>query len=255
MESMRVRQITLVQDKDRVLSGNLVLNDRFLERTVRLARRTAGIVGGSTAEGGSGARPAPESPVPRTPAAPLGLIVAPLPYVDEHGFARGQVTATWGAVIADVRGVALNAGGYELFLRVNEGGEPWFLVATTEAGDLSVTYSPLVIGTEYAFKVRAINLEARGAFSAITAVTIPGDDDAPPVPATPALSTRLGVIHVGWDGLGVGAVAMPWTWPGCAYGCKTHSRPARPRSDTWSPRAPSSSLTSRTARIGKSGLP
>ncbi|MGI5292642.1 hypothetical protein ACQEVF_56355, partial [Nonomuraea polychroma] len=194
-----------------VIGGSLVLNDRFLERDIRLARRTAGIVGGSTADGGSGARPvpAPEAPEPRTPAAPQGLIVNPLAYLDEHGFPHGQVTVTWGAVTSDVGGVALNVGGYELFMRINETGQPWFLVASTEPSDTTATYSPLVIGESYAFKVRAINVGKAGPFSSQVAVTIPDDTDAPPVPTAPQLSARLGVVRVTWNGLGVGSVPMP----------------------------------------------
>lgn len=174
-----------------------------------MARRTAGIVGGSAAEGGSGARPAPESPAPRTPAAPSGLIVNPVAYVDEHGMPRGQVTATWGAVTTDVAGVALNVGGYELFMRLNEVGAPWFLAAATQAGDTNATFSPLVVGEQYQFKVRAVNLGARGPFSSSVAVTIPDDVDGPPVPTAPVLESRLGVVHVSWDGLGVGVAPMP----------------------------------------------
>ncbi|WP_345154944.1 fibronectin type III domain-containing protein [Nonomuraea rubra] len=209
LESLRVRQVTLARNSTGVLGGSLVLHDRFLERDIRLARRTAGIVGGSTADGGSGARPAPEAPEPRTPATPAGLVVNPLAYIDEHGLPHGQVTASWGAVTSDVGGVTLSVGGYELFMRVNETGAPWFLVTSTEAGDTTATYSPLVIGESYAFKVRAVNLGKVGTFSEPVAVTIPDDDEAPPVPTAPQLSTRLGVVRVTWNGLGVGPVPMP----------------------------------------------
>ncbi|MFI6886749.1 hypothetical protein [Streptosporangium canum] len=209
LESLRVRQVALSRNADGVVGGSLILNDRFLERDIRLARRTAGIVGGSTADGGSGARPAPDSPRPRTPAKPAGLIVDPLAYLDAGGVAQGQITATWGAVIVDTSGVAIGVDGYELFMRVNVTGEPWFLAATTEPDDRSATFSPLLVGQSYAFKVRAVNLGVYGAFSAQVAVTIPDDDRPPPVPTAPQLATRLGVVHVTWDGLGVGAAPMP----------------------------------------------
>ncbi|MBB5081385.1 fibronectin type III domain-containing protein [Nonomuraea endophytica] len=208
-EPLRVRQVTLVRDQTGVLSGNVVLNDRLLEQDIRLARRTAGIVGGSTASGGSGARPAPASPRPRSPTAPAGLIVDAQAYIDSAGVPQGQITATWGAVVTDVNGTAVEIDGYELFMRVNQADAPWFLVALTQADDRNATYSPLVIGEQYAFKVRATNQGARGGFSAQQVVTVPDDIDAPPVPTPPSLSTRLGVIHVGWDGHGVGGVLMP----------------------------------------------
>lgn len=206
---LRVRQITLTKDANGVVGGNVVLNDRFLEQSIRLARRTAGIVGGSTASGGSGAQPAPQIPRGRTAAAPTGLIVDPIAYVDASGFAQGQITATWGPVLTDVNGEAVDIDSYELFMRRNIVGAPWFLVSTTEAGDTSATYSPLLVGEEYAFKVRATSQGVKGVFSAQYAVLVPNDTTPPPVPTTPVLSTRLGVIHVKWDGLGSGAVPMP----------------------------------------------
>ncbi|WP_336213295.1 hypothetical protein [Nonomuraea sp. LPB2021202275-12-8] len=73
-------------------------------------------------------------------------------------------------------------------------------MATTEPGTTTATYSPLLVGQEYAFKVRATSQGVKGVFSDEYAVLIEEDDSPPPVPTAPALSARLGVIHVGWDG-------------------------------------------------------
>ncbi|RJL21116.1 fibronectin type III domain-containing protein [Bailinhaonella thermotolerans] len=206
---LRIRQITLWRDAAGVVGGALTLNDRFLEHQIRLARRTAGIVGGSTIDGGTGARPAPEAPEPRTPAAPTGLTVGAVAYIDAGGFPAGQITASWSPVTADAGGVALTVGGYELWWALNATGAPWTLLTSTTAPDTTATYSPLTVGESYQFKVRAINLGKAGGFSPPQAVTIPDDTTPPPVPSAPVLSTRLGVIHVEWDGLGAGAVPMP----------------------------------------------
>lgn len=206
---LRVRQLTLTKDAKGMVGGNVVLNDRFLEQSIRLARRTAGIVGGSTASGGSGAQPAPQTPQGRTAAKLAGLIVNPTAYVDASGHAQGQVTAMWGPVFLDVNGEAVDIDSYELFMRRNIVGAPWFLVATTEPDDTNATYSPLLVGKEYAFKARATSQGVKGLFSDQYAVLIPVDDTPPPVPTTPILSTRLGVIHVHWDGLGAGSAPMP----------------------------------------------
>ncbi|MEU8195224.1 hypothetical protein AB0C10_15735 [Microbispora amethystogenes] len=209
LADLRVRQITLTRDGKGTVGGNVVLNDRFLERSVRLSRRTAGIVGGSTASGGSGARPAPQTSRGRTAAAPTGLIVDPIAYVDASGFAQGQITATWGPVLVDVNGEAIDLDGYEVFMRRNVVGAPWYLVATTEADDTNATYSPLTVGESYAFKVRGVSQGVKGVFSSQAAVTIPDDVEAPPVPSTPTAYTRLGQIHIAWDGLGDGGETMP----------------------------------------------
>jgi hypothetical protein len=132
---LRLRQITFTRDQAGTLGGNLVLNDRFVERELRLAKRTAGIVGGATATGGSGARPAPEGPDPREPAAPAGLIVATAAYLDSDGAARGQITATWGRVDKAVDGTLIEVARYELYQRPNVVGLPWSkLTETTPPG-------------------------------------------------------------------------------------------------------------------------
>ncbi|MFI6485707.1 hypothetical protein ACIBH1_47915 [Nonomuraea sp. NPDC050663] len=208
-QALRVRQVTVTRDDKGVLGGSVVLHDRFLDRAVRLARRTQGILGGSTASGGTGARPAPPAPAPRTPAAPTGLVVDADAYLDEHGYARGLVVATWGAVTQDIGGVALDSDGYELFARRDVPGQPWFLLAATQAGDTDAARGPLPVGESWAFKVRAVYLGKKSAFSSVVTVAIPDDPDAPPTPSTPDLASRLGVVHVAWDGLGSLGEGMP----------------------------------------------
>ncbi|MEV4078945.1 hypothetical protein AB0J43_01460 [Nonomuraea fuscirosea] len=207
MEPLRVRQITLSCDADGSLGGNVVLNDRFIERELRLARQAAGILAGGVSSGGTGGEPAPEQPGGRVAAPPQGLIVEPAAYVDEYGFARGQITATWSPVTADTAGVAIDPDRYELYARVNETGEIWRLIATSD--DTTATYSPLVVAWTYGFKVRAVAQGTPGDFSATFVALIPDDVTPPPVPAAPVLSTRLGVIEVAWSGLAGTGAAMP----------------------------------------------
>lgn len=210
LASLRVRQITLTRDQAGTLGGNLVLNDRFLERELRLAKRTAGIVGGSTAGGGSGTRPAPEGPDPRDPAAPAGLIVATTAYLDSDGAARGQITATWGTVDKATDGTAIEVARYELYQRPNVAGLTWSKLTETQHPDNTATSSPYDVGTEWAFKVRAVSRAGViGPWSNTYAVTIAADAEAPPQPSAPRLSTRLGVIHADWDGKGAAGEVMP----------------------------------------------
>ncbi len=207
MTSLRLRQITLAVDKDGMPSGNVTLNDRFLERELKLARQAAGILSGGVGSGGDGGEPAPEQPGGRVATKPLGLVIDDAAYVDEYGYARGQITATWSPVTQDVNGVAIDPDSYELYARVNQAAEPWRLIASSD--DTAATYSPLVVATTYAFKVRAVAQGTKGEFSEPVVVLIEDDTTPPPVPNAPALSTRLGVIEVGWDGLGQSGGGMP----------------------------------------------
>ncbi|WP_162795819.1 fibronectin type III domain-containing protein [Nonomuraea lactucae] len=206
MQPLRVRQVTLAVDKDGSISGNLVLNDRFIEREIRLARQAAGILAGGVGSGGTGGTPAPE-PGGRAPATPQGLIVDAQAYIDESGTARGQITATWTPVVADPSGIAIEVDAYELFARENNVGGIWHQIAVVE--DATATYSPLRVNVEHAFKVRAVADAVRGEFSGQIIVLVPDDTSPPPVPSAPALMSRLGVIHVSWDGLGSAGEAMP----------------------------------------------
>ncbi|WP_433355650.1 hypothetical protein ACQP25_17315 [Microtetraspora malaysiensis] len=207
MQSLRLRQITLSIDKDGQVGGNVVLNDRFLERDIRLARQAQGILDGGVSSGGSGGDPAPETNG-RIPAAPTGLIVEPDAYLAPSGWAEGQITATWGAVTADVNGVAIDVDSYQVYARRNLAGEVWAQITATEGNDTNATYSPLRVETEYSFKVRATANGVLGAFSAEYVTTIPGDVTPPPPPSAPILATRLGIIYVSWDGL-ASTGAMP----------------------------------------------
>ncbi|MFI9553730.1 hypothetical protein [Nonomuraea endophytica] len=49
----------------------------------------------------------------------------------------------------------------------------------------------------------------KGPFSEQAIVDIPDDLDPPSAPSTPAIATRLGIIHVAWDGLTATGTAMP----------------------------------------------
>ncbi|MEU4330043.1 fibronectin type III domain-containing protein [Nonomuraea dietziae] len=155
MQALRVRQITLGCDADGHVSRNLILNDRFLERDIKLARKAAGILTGGIGSGGSGGTPAPE-PGGRTPAAPTGLVVDAVAYIDDQGFPQGRITATWSPVTADVNGVAIDVDSYELYGRENTPGGVWQQIAVVDGGDTTATYSPLRVNVEYAFKVRAV---------------------------------------------------------------------------------------------------
>ena len=210
-ESLRVRQITLSRDAEGHVKGNLTLNDRFLERELRQAKRTNGIVGGSTADGGSGARPAPEGPDARRPRAPEGLVVDTVAYLDGDGAARGAITATWSLVTSATDGTAMDVGRYELWWRTNEPGATWRRLTDVDHPDNVATASGFEVGAELGFAVRAVGAHngLAGPLSAAYAVTIATDAEAPPIPSAPMLSTRLGVINVEWDGLGADGEQMP----------------------------------------------
>jgi hypothetical protein len=206
LQPLRIRQITLACDASGEVGGNLVLNDRFLERDIRLARQAAGILAGGISSGGSGSNPSPEDS-DREPAAPTGLLVSPAAYLDEEGWAHGQITVSWTAVTTDVNGTSLTVDGYELI-----GISPPATGATrvlARTSDTVVTYSPLEPKSRWQFGVVAIKGSARSQITASAEIVIPDDETPPPEPSTPAVDSRLGIFRVAWDGLTAGGTGMP----------------------------------------------
>ncbi|MET7334381.1 hypothetical protein [Nonomuraea sp. NPDC005650] len=206
MQGLRVRQLTLSVDADGVIGGNLVLNDRFLERDIRLARRANGILSGGVAEGGNGSEPAPEAK-DRVPAAPTGLIVNPQAYLDAEGYAHGLIMVSWLPVSTDVNGVALAVDGYELIGQTPPGTGAERVLGHTDG--TSISYSPLTPKSQWRFGVRATNQGVKGQLAASPVITIPDDEDPPPSPSTPVVDSRLGIVRVTWDGLTSAGAGMP----------------------------------------------
>ncbi|TSI11976.1 hypothetical protein [Brevibacterium aurantiacum] len=214
-ERYRVRELQLARDGQE-WTIHTVINDRLQELLLKLAKRTSGIVNGTTGSGGDGTRPTqPEKPGIE-PAAPEGLVIDQQVYLDRQGIARGQITAGWGAVTDSTKGQAVEIGGYELWWRRNETQAVWARVAVTD-GPITVSHSPVVltdtfgIAMEYQWRVRAIaEASARpGPFSDIVTLTMMQDTVPPNVPSLPNVETELRIVTVTVDGLDEFGEAMP----------------------------------------------
>lgn len=99
LERLRIRQMVLEMDVAGVMSASVVLNDKFLENEIAVARKVNGILGGATA-GGSSAIPTP-SPIDDTtvPNAPASLTATSDVYVDTlTGVAATVAHLSWPAV-------------------------------------------------------------------------------------------------------------------------------------------------------------
>lgn len=102
----RCRQVTLERDAQANVSGNVVLNDKFLEAEVRQNRRVQGITNGAQSSGGSGATPTPaETPPDETPpAVPTNTAVATETYTTPQGDDRAVARLSWAEVVTNYNG-------------------------------------------------------------------------------------------------------------------------------------------------------
>lgn len=207
-EKLRVREIAISKDSEGV-SAALILNDRLTEASVKAARRAAAITGGATNTTGSGANPAQGDDV-RVPATPTGMHTAQDYFFDAAGNDQGIVTLDWAPVTKAVDGTDQPVASYTVWQRQNFTGSTWYSQATTTHPDVSVTLSPFKPGSTWQFCVSATGEnKIESARSAVVSITIVIDTAPPPVPATPVITARLGVLLVTWNGLGAGNVPQP----------------------------------------------
>lgn len=197
-ERLRVAELVLSKQLNGVVEVSPVLNDRFIDLLARLARRTAGIVGGAVA-GGTGAVPSDPGDDSRAPKAPVGLVVSSTGYWS-NDTPLSQLAAEWTAVTEAVDNVAIQIGHYELWARLDDGADESDVQTTTDG--TVATWSPYAPLSEWLVKVRAISKNGvPGAFSAEEPVTMLNPTDEVDTPTAPQLTSSNGVVIVGWDGL------------------------------------------------------
>lgn len=198
----RVRQINGRSDKDGKFQIDLIVNDRFVEREIRNAKKTNGIVGGASA-GGSGGRPTPpggEGQDTRQPAVVTGLVVDTDAYTDFYGRTSATLSATWAPVTTATNGSDLDVERYHVAIRNGVDGV-WYITASVD--DPVWEESSYIPGATYQIKVRAIGQYTTrpGVWSATQTIVAATDTTPPSIPSTPIVDSRLGIITVTWDGL------------------------------------------------------
>lgn len=205
-QSFRVRGINFARDGQGKRRLDLVINDRFVEASIRLARKTNGITGGSSL-GGSGTLPT-KDPGVRKPAIPTGLVVGSTVLTNpSSGEPYAIASMNVAAVTTDVDGVALEIDRYD-YRGLLSGTTAW-----TDWGsntNLVHSFRPLVPASNWDVQVRAVSASGTpGAWSASVNATMESDLTPPPAPSAPLLSTRLGTITIQWDGRDSANLPMP----------------------------------------------
>lgn len=98
-ERLRIRQMVLDIEAGGITSASLVLNDRFLEREIVIARRVDGILGGATSTGSVAIPVGPEPGTDITvPMAPASLSTGSSVMVTESGRSVAAANLSWPAV-------------------------------------------------------------------------------------------------------------------------------------------------------------
>ncbi len=215
MMGMRVRQATITRNVHGILSGSVVLNDRFIEKSIRAAKKMAGVFGGSGV-GGGGAVPAPPlANDNREPEPPKLLSAEPSAFVNEAGRVEGYVNLIWEHTGLATDGTLQDLARFHL--RAKTGTQPWQAFGAPGPDSTQGDIGPLQVkdsrGNPMTWQVAVMVEAANGKFSSysnIAAVQMVDDVEPPPVPAFAQsdVSTTLRTTAVRWNGKGMNGQAQ-----------------------------------------------
>lgn len=191
----RVRQITVTKESGPP-SGNLVLNDRFVEQDIRTQRALEALTGGASAGGSTGTPPGADILPPAAPAIPTAT---PAYYMDDSRTARARVLLDWADVLTNMDGTALaDLRGYEVWMK-RSSTAVW--VKATDVTESQAELSGFDPGAAWDFRTRAVDTSGNlSDYSPVRSVAMPTDDVAPATPSQPGASSRMGYVDITWDG-------------------------------------------------------
>lgn len=207
-EKVRVQEIDLSMRQNEGLTASIALNDIKYDASVRQAKKIKGITGGAALAGSESGTTASSDRDHRVPKAPLGLVVQTDAYIGSDGFAHGLATAMWSAVTEATNNTAIEISNYAIEWRKHVDGAPWHAAGTTDKTQLG--FGGLDCGTQIEVRVRAVPTysDKLGEWSEVSVVTVESDTTPCSVPSKPAVTSKLGVVTVHWDGRTAAGTSM-----------------------------------------------
>lgn len=216
----RIQQITLTKaGQTGFVGGNLVINDRFLEREIRNARNTQALIGGTAGTGGAPGGTDPETYVDlRVPEAPKFLKVGADTTARKGGGYDSflGISWWWSRNATDGTSMLDNLSAFEVQYRLHKTNQSsqtnvntyvWRSIPQVDPTMWSTAYGPVDAMTPegdpatYEVRVRAVGRNDKvSAWSAVTMATMPVDDTPPLTPSRPVATAAGSVIAVEWDG-------------------------------------------------------
>lgn len=199
-EKVRVQEIDLSMRQNEGLSCSIALNDIKYDASVRQAKKIKGITGGAALAGSEGGTTASSDRDHRVPEAPQGLVVQTDAYIGSDGYAHGLATAMWSAVTEATDNTAIEISNYSVEWKLHKDGAPWQAAGNTDKTQLG--FGGLDCGTMIEIRVRAVPTysDKLGEWSEVSVITVESDTTPCSVPSKPAVTSKLGVVTIHWDG-------------------------------------------------------
>ncbi len=199
-----VQQWTLTASRQRVIDGEVVLNDLIASRLQRLQRQLDRLGSGGAVIGTS----QPPEDDSLSPAAPTGVTA------DSSAYQEGADTVAvlivgWAAVTTNSDASAADdIAGYRVEYAYSAEPNAWMLGA--DVSGLTANFGSLTAGVDVRVRVRAYDRDGNvSAPSTVVELTTETDNNAPPSPSAPIVTTRVSILAAEWDGLGSAGEAMP----------------------------------------------
>lgn len=207
-EKVRVQEIDLSMRQGEGLTASLALNDIKYDASVRQAKKIKGITGGAALAGSESGTTASSDRDHRVPKAPLGLIVQTDAYVGSDGYAHGLATASWSAVTQATNDTSIEISTYTVEWKLHKDGAPWHSAGTTDKTQLG--FGGLDCGTQIEVRVRAVPTysDQLGEWSDTVVAEVESDTTPCSVPSRPAVTSKLGVVTIHWDGRTAAGTSM-----------------------------------------------
>lgn len=209
--SYRVMQIVLKQEKGQ-WTGSLVLNDKFLEAEIRLAKKVDGIIGGSTITGSAQTATPDDLKDKGIPAAMTGFNVVSNVYQNDEGITKAILTATWNPVTLNTDGTnATDMGTYYVVWWYNQFGFNSRTEIPVEHPGTTVSWSDMDTGRDISVYIYSKDKSGhQGSWNgAVISLRSGADTIAPPQPSVPEASSLMKLIIAEWNGLTAAGQPMP----------------------------------------------
>lgn len=207
-EKVRVQEIDLSMRQGEGLSVSIALNDIKYDASVKQAKKIKGITGGAALAGSEGGTTASSDRDHRVPKAPQGLVVQTDAYIGSDGYAHGLATASWSAVTQATNDTSIEISTYTVEWKLHKDGAPWQAAGTTDKTQLG--FGGLDCGTQIEVRVRAVPTysDQLGEWSDTVVAEVESDTTPCSVPSKPAVTSKLGVVTIHWDGRTAAGTSM-----------------------------------------------
>jgi hypothetical protein len=206
--SLRVKQIVFKRQNGQ-WAGALVLNDKFLENELRLARKVDGILGGATIVGGSRTSTPDDLKDTGIPNAPTGLGLTFERYIGDDGMTKVIMYANWNAVTNNTDGSSANDIEQYVFIwKYADKPDSSFKWVFTPNNFVSVDNIDLNRDIVAYVYVRDTS-QNQSASSGVVTANSGADTIAPPAPSSALLLSQRRTVTISWDGLTSTGAVMP----------------------------------------------